>query len=66
MKTTKMLMWICSIFFVMAIMSFTFDSTKRPNTVDVREVSVSGHKYVVASSTSGVSIVHSHSCYCVK
>lgn len=53
--------------------SFTFSPTTG-QAVDVREVEVGGHKYVVATSTQlsgsqrpgGVSIVHSAGCNCGK
>lgn len=49
--------------------SFTFDVSNGRPSVDVREVNVSGHKYVVATSFNaskqgGVAIVHSEGCYC--
>jgi len=49
--------------------AFTFDVSNGRLSVDVREVNVSGHKYVVATSFNaprqgGVAIVHSESCYC--
>ena len=51
------------IFFIICILqSFTFTRSTHSSQVDIREVTVSGHKYVVASSTAGVSIIHSHSC----
>lgn len=58
--------------FVAILSSFTYTSINNHHTVDVREVNVSGHKYVVASSfydggeyrPGGVAIVHSESCYC--
>ena len=56
--------------------SFTFSPTTG-EVVDVREVEVGGHKYVVATSTQlsssnsnqrpgGVSIIHSAGCKCGK
>lgn len=42
------------------------------NTVDVRTVYEDGHKYVVATmsnghaNSSGISIVHSANCHCIK
>ena len=56
--------------------SFTFSPTTN-QAVDVREVEVGGHKYVVATSTQlggsysnqrpgGVSIIHSAGCKCGK
>lgn len=53
--------------------SFTFSPTTG-QVVDVREVEVGGHKYVVATSTQlsgsqrpgGVSIIHSAGCNCGK
>lgn len=56
--------------------SFTFSPTTN-QAVDVREVEVGGHKYVVATSTQlsgsysnqrpgGVSIIHSAGCNCGK
>lgn len=58
--------------FVAILSSFTYTSIRDRHTIDVREVNVSGHKYVVASSyydggtnrPGGVAIVHSESCYC--
>lgn len=53
--------------------SFTFSPTTN-QVVDIREVEVGGHKYVVATSTQlsgsqrpgGVSIIHSAGCKCGK
>ena len=53
--------------------SFTFSPTTN-QVVDIREVEVGGHKYVVATSTQlsgsqrpgGVSIIHSAGCNCGK
>ena len=53
--------------------SFTFSPTTN-QVVDIREVEVGGHKYVVATSTQlsgsqrpgGVSIIHSAGCHCGK
>lgn len=53
--------------------SFTF-SPNNGQCVDVREVQVGGHSYVVATSMQlsgsqrpgGVSIIHSAGCYCLR
>ena len=71
---------ILSIIIIVAVAfiasSFTFSPTTG-EVVDVREVEVGGHKYVVATSTQlsssnsnqrpgGVSIIHSAGCKCGK
>ena len=57
----------------LVLSSFTNNSTGGNDlqVVDVKEVNVSGHRYVVASTyisnilrPGGVSIVHSEGCYC--
>lgn len=71
----KVLSTIAIIGVALFFLSFTYsvgDSKKSMNLqVDVREVNVAGHKYVVATSyesinrnQGGVSIIHSAGCYC--
>lgn len=57
--------------FIFVLCSYTYKVNR--NEVDVRTVYEDGHKYVVASmtntgypETSGVSIVHSANCPCLK
>ena len=59
--------------FVLIASSFVFNVSGTDNQfVDVREVSVGSHKYVVATSwktnsySGGVSIIHSAGCNCGK
>ncbi len=58
---------------LMIILMCSYSYRVHFNTVNVRTVSEDGHKYVVAtmtnevsSKTSGISIVHSANCYCLK
>ena len=49
--------------------AFTYNVENGSPNVDVREVNVGGHKYVIATSYNmskqgGVGIVHSAGCYC--
>ena len=59
--------------FIFIASSFAFNVSSADNQfVDVREVSVGNHKYVVATSwkanslAGGVSIIHSAGCNCGK
>ncbi len=67
---------ILSIIAIMVValfcLSFTYTASNSRHKIDVREVNVAGHKYVVVASfyeggamrPGGVGIVHSAGCYC--
>lgn len=61
-KYKGVLSFMIILFIICILQSFTFTTSIHSSQVDIREVTVSGHKYVVTSSTAGVSIIHSHSC----
>lgn len=66
MKKLKSFRWlllgVIILLMVCILQSFTYTTSILSSQVDVREVNVSGHKYVIASSTAGIAIVHSESC----
>lgn len=73
MKKIVIILAIAAFAFIAS--SFTFSVSSTDNQfVDVREVSVGNHKYIVAtswktmhnSSAGGVSIIHSAGCNCGK
>lgn len=61
-----------AVFIFMIISAFAYTTENKHHSIDVREINVGGHKYVVASSfydggvirPGGVSIIHSEGCYC--
>lgn len=68
----KILSIIAVVLVALFCLSFTYTTSNNHHEIDVREVNVAGHKYVVASSfynggvlrPGGVGIVHSAGCYC--
>lgn len=62
-----------AVFIFVIISAFAYTTENKCHSIDVREINVGGHKYVIASSfydsglkrfPGGVSIIHSEGCYC--